>query len=65
MLEDATRVRATVWSFARQWLRVGNLEGVDDPPLTFRSGAKLFGRRRPRRLGVWSTTTPAVKACRS
>jgi len=35
MLEDGTRARATVWSFARQWLRVGNLDGVDRPSADF------------------------------
>jgi Protein of unknown function (DUF1592)/Protein of unknown function (DUF1588)/Protein of unknown function (DUF1587)/Protein of unknown function (DUF1595)/Protein of unknown function (DUF1585) len=35
MLEDGARARATVWSFARQWLRVGNLDGVDRPAEEF------------------------------
>jgi hypothetical protein len=31
MLDDAGRAQPTIWSFTRQWLRIGSLAGVDRP----------------------------------
>lgn len=63
MLDDAVKAQPTIWSFTRQWLRIGNLAGVDRPmadyPLFSEAVRSAMGEET-RRLIEDYTSRPGV-----
>jgi len=63
MLADSGRAQPTIWSFTRQWLRIGSLGGVDRPaadyPL-FSETVRLAMAEETRRVIEDHTTRPGV-----
>ncbi len=63
MLDDAGRAQPTIWSFTRQWLRIGSLAGVDRPaadyPL-FNETVRSAMQEETRRLIEDYTSRPSV-----